>query len=459
MHKGSPLRQELVIGNKSRKDVSEDVIYGVKGKKKFWFIAFGIAGLFLVAGGYCLYRVWWDGIGMWGENKSVNWAWGITNFVWWIGIGHAGTFISAILLLLRAEWRNSINRAAEAMTLCAVSCSAFFILAHLGRPWLFYWVFPFSNTLGPLWMNFNSALVWDAFAILTYLLASLVFWYLGLVPDLAELRNRSSGKLRKIYKMFSLNWDNSAWKWRRYQSLMYNLAGLATVLVVSVHSIVAMDFANSILHGWHSTIFPAYFVIGAILSGLAMVISILVPLRKLLGLESYITLNHFDKINQLIILISILIGVSYFTEIFKAYYVGGQEAAFMTFRMTGAYSAFFITMVLANVFLPQLLWFRSLRRNILFSFIMSIVINIGMWSERFLIIVSSLSHTKLPSARVSFYPTLFDLGVFVFSIGLFLFLFLLFVRYLPVVNMSEVKAMVKPRAKKAEKKVSLFKQD
>ncbi len=457
MSKEPSLEETLITGKKRRKEVVADVMGGVEGKSKFWLIAFGLSGLFLLTGGYCLYMTWWNGIGMWGEDTSINWAWDIASFVWWIGIGHAGTLISAILLLLRAKWRNSINRAAEAMTLCAVSCSGFYILAHLGRPWLFYWVFPLPNTYGPLWVNFNSPLVWDAFAVLTYLLVSLVFWYLGLIPDFAELRERTSGWKKKIYVVLSWHWQNSAWKWRRYESVMYTLSGLATALVVSVHTIVSFDFATSVLHGWHSTIFPPYFVIGAIFSGLAMVITILVPLRKLLGLESYITINHFDKLNQLIIVNSGLIGLSYFIEFFGAFYVGGHEAEFYHFRIAGPYSLFFATIVFCNVLAPQLLWFRGLRRNLVFSFILSILINIGMWGERFFIIVTSLSHGYLPSSWSQFFPTVFDVGVFIFSIGLFLLLFLLFVRFIPVVNMSEVKALVKSEGKRHKKKVKLFK--
>jgi Ni/Fe-hydrogenase subunit HybB-like protein len=438
------LDEPLIYGNKSRKDVTEDVLNGIKSKKKFWILSFGVAGTFLAVGGFCLFRTWWYGIGAWGENKSVNWAWDITNFVWWIGIGHAGTLISAILLLFRAKWRNSINRSAEAMTLCAVTCSGFYILAHLGRPWLFYWVFPIPNLYGSLWVNFNSALVWDAFAVLVYITVSLIYWYLGLIPDLAQLRERSRGIKRKIYSIFSLNWDNASWKWRRYESVMLTIAGLATALVVSVHSIVAMDFATSILPGWHSTIFPPYFVIGAILSGLAMVLTLLIPLRKLLGLESYITITHIDKINKLILINSGLIGASYLTELFGAFYAGKLEGEIYTYRMAGDYAIFFYIMILCNFLIPQLLWMKVLRRNILFSFILSILINIGMWIERFVIIVTSLSHDYLPSSWALFFPTIYDAGVFIFSIGLFLFLFLLFARFIPVINMSEVKALIKP---------------
>lgn len=432
---------------KSRRDVTTDVLSAPKGKLKFWLLAFGFAGSCLAIGGYCLYKVWWDGIGMWGENKSVNWAWDITNFVWWIGIGHAGTLISAILLLFRAPWRNSINRAAEGMTLCAVTSSGFYIVAHLGRPWLLHWIFPFSNAYGPLWVNFNSALVWDAFAVLTYIIVSAVFWYLGLIPDFATLRARSSGWRKKLYLMLSLSWDNSAWKWRRYESVMLTLAGLATALVVSVHSIVAMDFATAIVPGWHSTIFPPYFVIGAILSGFAMVLTLLIPLRKLMGLESYITLEHIEKMNLMILINSGLVAISYMTELFGAFYGSESERQIYNYRITGDYWIFFMIMIVCNTVLPQLLWKRSFRRNVTFSFVLSILINVGMWIERFVIIVTSLSHDHLPSSWVVFFPTMYDLGVFVFSIGLFLFLFLCMARFVPIINMSEVKALAGKRSR------------
>lgn len=449
MDVGSVLREPLITGQKTKNEVTRDVLDSVKSKKKFWYISFGIAFLLLGVGGYCVFMTWWNGIGMWGLNKTVNWAWDITNFVWWIGIGHAGTFISAILLLFRAKWRNSINRAAEAMTLCAVTCSGFYILVHLGRPWLFYWVFPISNDhYGDLWMNWNSALVWDAMAILTYFTVSLIFWYLGLIPDFAELRNKSKGFKKRLYKIFSFNWDNSAWHWRRYESIMLHLAGLATALVISVHSIVSMDFATGIVPGWHSTIFPPYFVIGAILSGFAMVLTLLIPLRKLLHLEDYITIYHIDKLNKMIILNSGLIGIAYLTELFGAYWTGGMEGAIYNYRLTGDYAIFFFIMITCNVVLPQLFWFKKLRRHLIFTFILSIIINIGMWVERFVIIVTSLSHGYIPSSWALFYPTAYDVGVFAFSIGLFMFLFLLFLRYIPFVNISEVKAIAKKNEKK-----------
>jgi molybdopterin-containing oxidoreductase family membrane subunit len=442
MQEESSLREPLVLGHKSQKDVTSDVLSGIKDKKRFWLISFSIALILLLIGGYCLFRTWWTGIGMWGVNKTVNWAWDLTNFVWWIGIGHAGTLISAFLLLFRSKWRNSINRSAEAMTLAAVSCSGFYILAHLGRPWFFYWVFPLPNTFGDLWPNFHSPLVWDAFAILTYLLVSLLFWYLGLIPDFAQLRDMHQGVKKRIYNILSFNWESSTWRWRRYQSMMVVLSGLATALVISVHSIVSMDFATSVVPGWHSAFFPPYFVIGAILSGLAMVITLLIPLRVMLGLEDYITVRHFEHMNKLIILTSGLVGISYFTEVFKAWYIGGTDAYQMIFRAEGGYAIFFVMMYLFNFLVPQLLWLKNIRTNLLFSFIISVLINIGMWSERFVIVVASLSRGHLPSAWVMFTPTLYDVGVFVFSIGLFLLLFLLFVRFVPVISMWEVKEMV-----------------
>lgn len=438
----------LVLGDKSKKDVTEDVLKAPHGKKKFWMTAFGLAGALLAAGGYSLWKTWWVGIGMWGENKSVNWAWDITNFVWWIGIGHAGTLISAILLLFRAKWRNSINRAAEAMTLCAVTCSGFYILAHLGRPWLFHWVFPLPNTYGSLWMNFNSPLVWDAFAILTYLLVSLIYWYIGLLPDLALMAQKYNGWKSTVCRLFSLNWEGSAWHWRRYEEVLLTLGGLATALVVSVHSIVAMDFATSLLPGWHSTLFPPYFVIGAILSGFAMVLTLLIPMRRFFNLENYITIHHIEKMNWLVVLTSGLIAISYLTEFFGGYYVGKTEGFILRYRMTGDYALFFWTMIICNALLPQLLWVRSLRRNLWFSFALSLFINLGMWIERFVIIVSSLSRDRLPSSWTEFFPSIHDLGVFIFSIGLFLALFLLFARFLPVINMSEVKSLIGPAQKK-----------
>jgi len=434
----------LVDPAKSRNDVTHDVLAAADGKKKFWLVSFSLAGILLLTGGYCMCKVWWDGIGMWGENSSVNWAWDITNFVWWIGIGHAGTLISAILLLFRAKWRNSINRSAEGMTLCAVTCAGFYIVAHLGRPWIMYYILPYTNNFGSLWINFNSPLVWDMFAVLTYILISALYWYMGLLPDFATMRERTNGARRVVFSCLSLGWKGDAWNWRRYESVMLTLAGLATALVVSVHSIVAMDFATSIIPGWHSTIFPPYFVIGAILSGFAMVLTLLIPLRKLMGLESYITLNHIDKMNQMVLITSGLVGIAYATELFGAFYGNQNDHQIYMYKLTGDYFVLFLVMNMCNAVLPQLLWIRGLRRNIGFTFVLSIFINIGMWTERFVIIVTSLSHDYLPSDWKLFTPTLFDIGVFIFSLGIFSSMFLLICKFIPIINMSEVKSLIKP---------------
>jgi molybdopterin-containing oxidoreductase family membrane subunit len=437
----SSISPSFIYGNRTKEDVENDIVNVIGGKPtKRWLGAMAFSLLLLTFGGYCVYRTWWDGVGMWGENKTIGWAWDITNFVWWIGLGHAGTLISAILLLFRAKWRNSINRSAEAMTLCAVTCSGFFILAHLGRPWLTHFIFPYPNTYGSIWPNFNSPLVWDAFAVLTYFLVSLLFWYLGLVPDLATMKERTTGVRRWLYKVFSLNWDSSAWTWRRYKSVMLVIAGLATALVVSVHSIVSMDFSSGIVPGWHSTIFPPYFVAGAILSGFAMVISLMIIARYVLDLENYITIEHVDRMNQIVILNSGLIGIAYFTEIFMAYYsMNGYESGMMNFRIFGYYKVYFIIMMSCNVFIPQLLLIKKIRRNIIASFIISIFVNVGMWVERFVLIVTSLAHDFLPSSWAIFDPTMYDIGTFIFSFGLFMSMFLLFARYLPIISMSEVK--------------------
>lgn len=430
------------------KQIEQTILSAPAGKPEFWRWSFGLASLLFLTGGYFMLATLWDGLGLWGENNAVSWAWDITNFVWWIGIGHAGTFISAILLLFRSKWRNSVNRLAESMTLCAITCSIFFILIHVGRPWLVHWIFPLWNSYGNLWVTFPSALVWDAFAILTYLLVSLAFWYLGLLPDLALLRERNSGWLRKVNGFFSMSWNFAARDWQRYEEVLLTLAGLATALVISVHTIVAMDFATTLVKGWHSTILPPYFVIGAIFSGLAMVLTIMIPIRRYFGFQDFITKKHLTSINQLILVNSGLIAICYLTEIFGSWYVGGFEGYIFRYRATGDYAVFFYLMLICNVLLPQLLWIRKLRASFRFSFILSLFINLGMWLERFVIIVSSLSRDYLPSSWTQFYPTSYDVGVFIFSWGLFLLLFLLFMRYIPMLSISEIKQLAraeKPR--------------
>ncbi|HEX8548011.1 MAG TPA: NrfD/PsrC family molybdoenzyme membrane anchor subunit [Cytophagaceae bacterium] len=445
----SPVRPPLVTGGKTVADVTYDISRQVEGKPtKAWIIAFTISVITLAYGSYCLFYTWWEGIGVWGLNKTIGWAWDITNFVWWVGIGHAGTLISAILLLFRQKWRTSINRAAEAMTIFAVLCAASFILAHMGRPWLAYWALPLPNTFGSLWVNFNSPLVWDVFAISTYLTVSLVFWYVGLIPDFATIRERATGIKRTIYGVLSLGWNGSAKTWSRYEAISLVLAGLSTPLVLSVHTIVSMDFATSVIPGWHTTIFPPYFVAGAIFSGFAMVLTLMLITRVVFKLEDYITIEHIESMNKVIVLTGSIVGIAYITEFFIAWYSGVpyERYAFIN-RMSGPYWWAYWSMMTCNVISPQLFWFRSVRRNIVITFILSIVVNIGMWFERFVIIATSLHRDYLPSSWAMFYPTMYDVGDYIFSFGLFFTLFLLFAKYFPVINMAEVKAILKSSSK------------
>jgi molybdopterin-containing oxidoreductase family membrane subunit len=382
---------------------------------------------------------------MWGLNKTVGWAWDITNFVWWVGIGHAGTLISAVLLLFRQKWRTSINRAAEAMTIFAVICAAMFPVIHMGRPWLgAYWALPLPNTFGSLWVNFNSPLLWDVFAISTYFSVSLVFWYIGLIPDFATIRDRATGMRKVIYGALSFGWDGAAKTWMRYESVSLILAGLATPLVLSVHTIVSFDFATSVIPGWHTTIFPPYFVAGAVFSGFAMVNTLLIIMRKVSNLEAYITIQHIELMNIVIMITGSIVGVAYITELFIAWYSGVEyeQYAFLN-RATGPYWWAYWSMMTCNVFSPQFMWFKKLRTSIMFSFIISIVVNIGMWFERFVIIVTSLHRDYLPSSWTMFSPTFVDIGIFIGTIGFFFVLFLLYARTFPVIAQAEVKTILK----------------
>lgn len=391
----------------------------------------------------------WQGIGTWGLNKTIGWGWGITNFVWWVGIGHAGTFISAILLLFRQKWRTSINRSAEAMTLFAVMCAGLFPLIHMGRPLLAFFVFPYPNTRG-LWVNFNSPLLWDVFAISTYFTVSLLFWYVGLIPDIGTIRDRVKSKMKKwIYGVLSFGWTGSARHWHRHESISLILAGLAAPLVLSVHSIVSMDFATSVIPGWHTTIFPPYFVSGAIFSGFAMVLTLLIITRKVLNLENYITVGHIESMNKIIIATGSIVGIAYITELFIAWYSGVEyeQYAFMN-RATGPYWWAYWIMMSCNVISPQLLWFKKLRRNLVFTFILSIFINIGMWFERFVIIVTSLHRDYLPSSWSMYKPTIVEVGIFIGTLGLFFSCFLLFIRVFPVIAIAEVKTVMKNSGEK-----------
>ncbi|SHO65305.1 MULTISPECIES: NrfD/PsrC family molybdoenzyme membrane anchor subunit [Algoriphagus] len=450
----SSVRQPLVTGGKTYHDVTHDVSRQVEGKPSLaWFLAFLTAVGTLAIGFIAVAATVWEGIGMWGLNKTVGWAWDITNFVWWVGIGHAGTLISAVLLLFRQKWRTSINRAAEAMTIFAVICAAMFPVLHMGRPWLgAYWALPLPNTFGSLWVNFNSPLLWDVFAISTYFSVSLVFWYIGLIPDFATIRDRATGLRKTIYGALSFGWDGAAKTWMRYESVSLILAGLATPLVLSVHTIVSFDFATSVIPGWHTTIFPPYFVAGAIFSGFAMVLTLMIITRKVFKLEDYITMGHIELMNIVIIITGSIVGIAYITEFFIAWYSGveAEQYAFIN-RATGPYWWAYWSMMTCNVISPQLFWFKKIRTSIVATFALSIVVNIGMWFERFVIIVTSLHRDFLPSSWAMFYPSWADVGVYLFTFGLFFTLFFLFAKFFPVINMAEVKSVLKSSSEKAAK--------
>jgi len=441
----SPIRHILIEGNKSYHNITEDLtIPTEKAPSREWIIAFALAAAFLGLYVFAVFWTIWKGIGSWNLNRTVNWGWDITNFVWWIGIGHAGTLISAILLIFRQRWRTGVNRAAEAMTIFAVICAGQFPLIHMGRLWLAFFIFPFPNTRGPLWPNFNSPLLWDVFAISTYFSVSLLFWYTGLVPDLATVRDRAVGFRRKMYDMVSFGWTGSAKHWQRHEALSLVLAGISTPLVLSVHTIVSFDFATSVIPGWHTTIFPPYFVAGAIFSGFAMVQTLMVITRKVLKLEHYITLNHIESMNKVIVLTGTIVGVAYLTELFIAWYSGYiyEQFAFYN-RVFGIYWWAYFGMMFCNVVSPQLFWSKKIRRSIWWTFFLSIVVNIGMWFERFVIIATTLARDYLPSSWSYYSPSWVEISLFTGSIGLFFFCYLIFTRVAPVVAIAEIKAILK----------------
>lgn len=445
-HYEAPIRRPLVTGEKSYHDVSVDVARPVEGKaNKQWWIVFGISLAAFLWGLGCIIYTISTGIGTWGLNKTVGWAWDITNFVWWVGIGHAGTLISAVLLLFRQKWRMAINRSAEAMTIFSVVQAGLFPIIHMGRPWLGYWVLPIPNQFGSLWVNFNSPLLWDVFAISTYLSVSLVFWWTGLLPDFAMIRDRAVRPFqKKIYSLLSFGWTGRAKDWQRFEEVSLVLAGLATPLVLSVHTIVSFDFATSVIPGWHTTIFPPYFVAGAIFSGFAMVQTLLIIMRKVCNLEDYITVQHIELMNIVIMITGSIVGVAYITELFIAWYSGVEyeQYAFLN-RATGPYAWAYWMMMSCNVFSPQVMWFKKIRTSIMASFIISIVVNVGMWFERFVIIVTSLHRDYLPSSWTMFSPTFVDIGIFIGTIGFFFVLFLLYARTFPVIAQAEVKTILK----------------
>jgi len=415
-------------------------------RAKIWWAgflpAFGLFGVLLIALSYLLYL----GVGIWGINIPVAWGFAIVNFVWWIGIGHAGTFISAILLLLLQKWRTSINRFTEAMTLFAVICAGMFPVAHLGRPWLFYWLLPYPDTMA-LWPQFRSPLVWDVFAVSTYFTVSLIFWYVGLIPDVATLRDQARTRAKQIfYGIMAVGWRGSARHWQRHQSAYLLLAGLATPLVLSVHSVVSFDFSVAIVPGWHSTIFPPYFVAGAIYSGFAMVLNIVIPIRKIYGLENLITLRHLNNMGNVMLATGWMVAYGYIMEAFMAWYSGEVFERYMMWnRAFGPYGWTFWLLIAVNVVIPQALWWKWVRISPVLLFCVALSVNIGMWLERFVIVVVSLHRDFDPGTWRMYYPTAWDWLTLFGSIGLFLTLLMLFIRYLPMISISEVRELIAER--------------
>jgi Ni/Fe-hydrogenase subunit HybB-like protein len=408
-----------------------------------WFIGFAVSFLFVIVLLVAITHLFFTGIGIWGNDIPVAWGFAITNFVWWIGIGHAGTLISAILLLLNQEWRTSINRFAEAMTLFAVACAMTFPVLHLGRPWLFYWLFPYPNTMG-VWPQFRSPLVWDVFAVSTYGLVSFMFWFVGMIPDLATLRDRSESRVgRTVYGLLAMGWRGSAAHWHRYETAYLLLAGLSTPLVVSVHSIVSLDFSVAIVPGWHSTIFPPYFVAGAIFSGFAMVMTIAIPLRRFYGLEDFVTTRHLDNMARVMLATGLIVAYGYMIETFMGWYSDNPFEAYLTLnRMGGPYAVTYWSLILCNVVIPQLLWFKRVRANVGLLWVISLVVNVGMWLERYVIIVVSLHRDFLPSSWGMYSGTIWDWATFLGTIGLFLSLLFLFIRFLPMISIFEMRTLV-----------------
>jgi Ni/Fe-hydrogenase subunit HybB-like protein len=461
LHYESQQREPLVHGNKTYHQVTEDIIGPIEAKpSRLWYIGFYISVALLMFGVYSIYREVTYGIGQWNLNKTIGWGWDITNFVWWVGIGHAGTLISAILLLFRQGWRTGVNRAAEAMTIFAVMCAGQFPIWHMGRVWMAFFVLPYPNTRGPLWVNFNSPLLWDVFAISTYFTVSLLFWYSGLLPDFATVRDRAKTKFRKMmYGVAAFGWTGSTKHWQRFESLSLVLAGLSTPLVLSVHTIVSFDFATSVVPGWHTTIFPPYFVAGAIFSGFAMVQTLLIIVRKVLKLNDYITIGHIEAMNKVIVLTGSIVGIAYLTELFIAWY--GQNpyelAAFFENRgnIFSPYGWSYYLMMFCNVVSPQLFWSKKLRRNITVTFFMSIIVNIGMWYERFVIIVTSVYRDFLPSSWSTYYsPSIYEIGFYLGTFGLFFTCFFLFAKYFPVIAVAEIKSVLKTTGENYKKKMS-----
>ena len=408
-----------------------------------WLVGFGCAFLLVMLLMVAVTYLFVAGIGIWGVNVPIAWGFAIINFVWWIGIGHAGTLISAILLLLRQEWRTSINRFAEAMTLFAVACAGLFPILHLGRPWFAYWLVPYPNTMD-IWPQFRSPLVWDVFAVTTYGTVSLLFWFVGLIPDLATLRDRASSRFgRVVYGMLAMGWRGSAIHWHRYDVAYLLLAGLATPLVISVHTVVSFDFAISIVPGWHTTIFPPYFVAGAIYSGFAMVMVLAIPIRAVYGLEDFITLRHLQNMAKVMLATGLIVAYGYMMESFMAWYSAGEYERYMMLnRIKGPYAPVYWALILFNIVIPQALWFRRVRASVMQLWWIALAVNIGMWLERFVIVVTSLHRDFLPSSWNMYYPTFWDWSTYIGTIGLFFALLFLFLRFLPVISIFEMRTLV-----------------
>jgi len=435
-----------VVGSELTFGSVTDKISAIVLKRKtplWWFVGFAISFALFQLMLLTITNMLFNGIGLWGVNIPVGWGLDILNFVWWIGIGHAGTLISAILLLLRQKWRTSINRFAEAMTLFAVAQAGVFPLMHLGRPWLGYWLFPYPNTMG-IWPQFRSPLMWDVFAVSTYATVSALFWFVGLIPDFATLRDRASSKpFRLIYGMLAMGWRGSARHWHRYETAYLLLAGLATPLVLSVHTIVSFDFAVGIIPGWHATIFPPYFVAGAIYAGFAMVLLLTIPLRKVFGLESFITMRHMHNMAKVMLATGLIVVYGYMIEAFFGWYSGNQYERFMIWnRMHGPYAPYYWALIMCNGLTPQLLWIKKVRSKLLVLWLISLVVSIGMWLERFVIVVTSLHRDFLPSSWGFYKPTQWDWAMFIGTVGFFFALLFLFIRFLPMISIFEMRTIL-----------------
>jgi Ni/Fe-hydrogenase subunit HybB-like protein len=448
----APTRPPLIGPGHTLGSITDKISAIVLGRRTplAWFFGFGVGLVLLLGMLMTITNLLFRGIGIWGPNVPVGWGFCIINFVWWIGIGHAGTLISAILLLLRQTWRQSINRFAEAMTLFAVAAAGLYPLLHVGRPWLDYWLFPYPNTMG-MWPNFRSPLIWDVFAVSTYATVSLLFWFVGLLPDLATLRDRSQNRVgRAIYGMLAMGWRGSARHWHRYELASLLLAGLATPLVVSVHTIVSFDFAVGIIPGWHTTIFPPYFVAGAIYAGFAMVLTLAIPLRRIYGLQDFITMQHLNYMGRIMLATGLVVAYGYMMEAFMAWYSGNlYEQYMMINRFIGPYAGMYYALLVCNVLAPQALWFQRVRSSTVALMIVCMFVNVGMWLERYIIIVVSLSADFLPSSWGLYTGSIWDWGMFLGTIGLFLTLFFLFIRFLPMISIFEMRTML-PEARVEE---------